>query len=299
LPRAAEVMRLDRDLRKALAVPQGRAAGLSSRTTSGAQLLADKAAGKELHGFTTELAAAQELLYAAGSAAVLVIFQGLDAAGKDGSIKHVMSGVNPQGCSVASFKQPSQEELSHDFLWRAAARLPARGSIGIFNRSYYEDVLVVRVHPELLAPQHLRAGATPAASFWHHRFADINAFERHLHRNGTKVVKFFLHLSRQEQRRRLLERLDDPAKHWKFSAADLAERAYWDAYQAAYEDALTATSTQRAPWYVIPADDKHVARALIAGLILHAIDGLALNPPVPTRQQEAEIKAAKKQLRAE
>jgi PPK2 family polyphosphate:nucleotide phosphotransferase len=292
-------MRLDHDLRDGLAVAPGSAAALSSRTTSGERLLADKAAGKELHSFTTELAAAQELLYAEGSAALLVIFQGLDAAGKDGSIKHVMSGVNPQGCSVASFKQPSQEELSHDFLWRAAARLPARGSIGIFNRSYYEDVLVVRVHPELLAAQHLRTGATPEESFWRHRFEDIKAFERHLGRNGTKVVKFFLHLSRQEQRRRLLERLDDPAKHWKFSAADLAERAYWHDYQAAYEDALTATSTEWAPWYVIPADDKHVARALIAGMILHAIEGLALQPPVPTPQQEAAIEAAKKQLRAE
>jgi PPK2 family polyphosphate:nucleotide phosphotransferase len=292
-------MRLDHGLRTGLAVAPGSAAALSSRTTSGARLLADKAAGKELHGFTTELAAAQELLYAAGSTALLVIFQGLDAAGKDGSIKHVMSGVNPQGCSVASFKQPSQEELSHDFLWRATARLPARGSIGIFNRSYYEDVLVVRVHPELLAAQHNRAGATPAESFWRHRFEDIKAFENHLHRNGTKVVKFFLHLSRQEQRRRLLERLDDPAKHWKFSAGDLAERAYWYDYQAAYEDMLTATSTEWAPWYVIPADDKHVARALIAGMILHAIDGLALKPPVATPQQEAAIEAAKKQLRAE
>lgn len=292
-------MRLDHGLRDGLAVRPGSAAGLSSRTTSGTRLLADKAAGKELHGFSNELAAAQELLYAAGSAALLVIFQGLDAAGKDGSIKHVMSGVNPQGCSVASFKQPSQEELSHDFLWRAAARLPARGSIGIFNRSYYEDVLVVRVHPELLAAQHLQTGATPAESFWRHRFEDIKAFENHLRGNGTKVVKFFLHLSRQEQRRRLIERLDDPAKHWKFSAADLAERAYWDDYQAAYEDALTATSTEWAPWYVIPADDKHVARALIAGLILHAIDGLALKPPVPTPQQETAIEAAKRQLRAE
>jgi PPK2 family polyphosphate:nucleotide phosphotransferase len=292
-------MRLDRDLRDGLVVAPGSAAALSSRTTSGARLLADKAAGKELHGFTSELAAAQELLYASGSAALLVIFQGLDAAGKDGSIKHVMSGVNPQGCSVASFKQPSQEELSHDFLWRAAARLPARGSIGIFNRSHYEDVLVVRVHPEMLAAQHLRTGARPSESFWRQRFEDINAFENHLHRNGTKVVKFFLHLSRQEQRRRLLERLDDPAKHWKFSAADLAERAYWDDYQAAYEEALTATSTQWAPWYVIPADDKHVARALIAGLIVHAIEGLALKPPVPTPQQESAIEAAKKQLRAE
>jgi PPK2 family polyphosphate:nucleotide phosphotransferase len=292
-------MQLDHALRDELAVAPGSAAELSSRTTSGKRLLADKAAGRELHGFTAELATAQELLYASGSSALLVIFQGLDAAGKDGSIKHVMSGVNPQGCSVASFKQPSQEELSHDYLWRAVARLPARGYIGIFNRSYYEDVLVVRVHPELLAPQHLGTGAAPAESFWRQRFADINAFETHLHRNGTKVVKFFLHLSRQEQRHRLLERLDDPARHWKFSAADLAERAYWDGYQAAYEDALTATSTQHAPWYVIPADDKHVARALIAGLIVHAIDGLALKRPVPTPQQEAAIKAAKEQLRAE
>ena len=190
--------------------------------------------------------------------ALLLIFQALDAGGKDGTIKHVMSGVNPEGCEVFSFKEPSREELRHDFIWRCAKVLPERGRIGIFNRSYYEEVLVVRVHPEMLAPQHLPSGSEAGSRLWQGRYEDINNFEHHLHRSGTRVVKFFLHVSKEEQRRRLLARLDDPAKQWKFSPADLAERSHFDEYQQAYEEALTATSTSWAPWYVVPADEKPV-----------------------------------------
>ena len=205
-----------------------------------------------LQGNLQRLADAQDLLWASDQYALLVVLQGMDAAGKDGLIKHVMSGVNPQGCQVFSFKQPSDEELQHNFLWWHAKCLPARGRIGIFNRSYYEDVLVVRVHPEWLTKQHLK----PSRSLWHDRYEDINCFERHLARNRTVILKFFLHVSKKEQKRRLLARLDNADKHWKFSASDLAERAYWDDYVNAYEDALSATSAKHAPWYIIPADHK-------------------------------------------
>jgi PPK2 family polyphosphate:nucleotide phosphotransferase len=190
-----------------------------------------------------------------------------------------MSGVNPQGCRVASFKQPSAEELGHDFLWRCSKVLPERGMIGIFNRSYYEDVLVVRVHPGLLSSRYASSGSEPPGKVWRHRFEDINAFEHHLHRSGTRIVKVFLHLSREEQRARFLERLDDPAKLWKFSTSDLAEREHWDEYQAAYEEALTATSTPWAPWYVVPADHKYALRALVGGIVVDAIDGMDLHRP--------------------
>jgi PPK2 family polyphosphate:nucleotide phosphotransferase len=248
---------------------------------------------------TTELADAQELLYSTSSRALLVILQGLDAAGKDGTIKHVMSGVNPQGCVVTSFKEPSTEELAHDFLWRSEIHLPPTGYIGLFNRSYYEDVVVVRVHPDRLSPQPNRGGRPLPASFWRLRHDDINAFERHLDRNGTHLVKFFLHLSKEEQRRRLLDRLDDPTKHWKFSPADLAERSYWSDYQSVYEEVLTATSTKWAPWFVIPADDKHVARALVAWIIVRGIEAMALSPQPPTPEKESAIQVAKEQLLAE
>lgn len=253
-------------------------------------------ADEELQGFTTELARAQELLYASGSASLLVILQGMDAAGKDGTIKHVMSGVNPQGCTVTSFKQPSVEELGHDFLWRAAKVLPERGRIGIFNRSYYEDVVVVRVHPELLDDRYGHGGTAPPPTLWRQRFEDIVAFERHLHRNGTRIVKLFLHISNGVQRKRILDRLGDPAKYWKFSSSDLAERRYWDQYKAAYDDALAATSTTWAPWYVIPADHKHVLRALVAGILVREIDELGLTLPVPSPSRLAEIEAAKARL---
>ena len=204
-----------------------------------------------------QLAAAQELLYASDTHSVLLVFQAMDAAGKDGTIRHVMSGVNPQGCQVYSFKKPSAEELDHNFLWRYMKSLPERGRIGIFNRSYYEDVLVVKVHPEWLGPG---APAKVNKEFWEKRYEDINNFEKHLSRNGTLVLKFFLHVSKEAQRKRFLERLTKTEKHWKFSDADLAEREHWDEYQAAFEDAISATSTKRAPWYVIPADRKYVAR---------------------------------------
>jgi PPK2 family polyphosphate:nucleotide phosphotransferase len=241
------------------------------------------------------LEARQELLYAQGDHAVLLIFQGMDASGKDSAIKHVMSGVNPLGTDVHSFKQPSSEELSHDYLWRAAKALPARGRIGIFNRSYYEDVLVVRVHPELLTKQRRPEGrVTPR--FWKERFEDISAFERHLRRDGTTVRKFFLHVSRSEQRRRLIKRLDDPAKNWKFSAADLDERARWKAYMEAYRQAIAATSTDRAPWYVIPADHKWFAHVLIADIIVQTLDEMDLAFPALSAAQKRELARARRRL---
>jgi PPK2 family polyphosphate:nucleotide phosphotransferase len=256
-------------------------------------------AERDLDEFKRDLESAQELLYADDTWALLLIFQALDAGGKDGTIKHVMSGVNPQGCGVFSFKQPSSEELRHDFLWRCTKVLPERGQIGIFNRSYYEEVLVVRVHPELIATQHLPSGSEAGSRLWQGRYEDINTFEHHLHRNGTRVVKFFLHISKEEQRRRLLARLDDPAKQWKFSPADLAERAHFDEYQQAYEEALTATSTSWAPWYVVPADQKPAARALVSAIVVNAIDELNLHTPSVGEEQAREIEKARKELAAD
>ena len=256
-------------------------------------------AEEDLRSFVDELAASQELLWANGTHALLVVLQAMDAAGKDGTIKHVMSGVNPQGCEVTAFKQPSAEELGHDFLWRAAKALPGRGRIGIFNRSYYEEVLVVRVHPELLARGTAVPGKGPAKAVWRDRYEDINAFELHLHRNGTRIVKIFLHVSREEQKRRFLERLDDPAKYWKFSAADLAERGHWDDYMAAYEEALTATSTAWAPWYVVPADHKYTLRALVGGIVVHTIDEMDLPPPQVAPDGLEALARAKAELLAE
>ncbi len=244
------------------------------------------------------LAAAQELLYASDTHSVLVILQAMDAAGKDGTIKHVLSGVNPQGCQVFSFKQPSAEELDHVFLWRYAKALPERGRIGIFNRSYYEEVLVVRVLPEVLAREKLPPGRRGKA-FWRERYEDINAFERHLVRNGTVVLKFFLNLSKEEQKQRLLARLDDPAKHWKFSAADLDARALWDDYAAAYESALTATSTEWAPWFVVPADHKWATRAAVGEILAGAIGGLDLQVPRLSPAEEAALAEARKRLEDE
>jgi PPK2 family polyphosphate:nucleotide phosphotransferase len=245
-----------------------------------------------------DLAEAQELLYADGRYAILIVLQAMDAAGKDGTIKHVMSGVNPQGCQVFSFKKPSAEELNHNFLWRYMIRLPERGRIGIFNRSYYEDVLVVKVHPELLDPQKLPPGKHKK-SFWEARYEDINAFEQHLLRNGTVVLKFFLHVSKGEQKRRFLERLERPEKHWKFSTSDLPERAFWGDYKDAYEDALAATTTDEAPWYVVPADNKWVTRAVVADVITTAIRSLDLRYPEVTEEKRKAIEEAKKQLGAE
>lgn len=243
----------------------------------------------------TALAEAQELLYATDTYSILLVLQAMDAAGKDGTIKHVMSGVNPQGCQVFSFKKPSAEELDHTFLWRYAKALPERGRIGIFNRSYYEDVLVVRVHPEILEQQKLPGGGRDD-KFWKARFDDINRFERHLDRNGTIVLKFFLHLSKDEQRRRFRERLERPDKHWKFSFADLAERAHWPAYHKAFAEMLTHTSTDWAPWWVIPADHKWVTRALVAAVTTNAIQRLGLEAPRVTAEQKRLLARASRQL---
>ena len=245
-----------------------------------------------------ELSAAQELLWASDTHSVLVILQAMDAAGKDGTIKHVMSGLNPQGCNVYGFKRPSEQELDHNFLWRYWDKVPERGRIGIFNRSYYEEVLVVKVHPEVLARQKLPPGKRGTA-FWAARYADINHFERHLVRNGTLVLKFFLNVSRAEQKRRLLARLDVADKQWKFSVADLAERSYWAEYMDAHRDMLRTTSTKWAPWYVIPADRKYVARALVADILTRTIRSLGLAYPTISPLGRRALAAARRQLRGE
>ena len=247
----------------------------------------------------TELSAAQELLYADNSWSVLVIFQAMDAAGKDSTIKHVMSGVNPQGCQVYSFKHPSPEELDHNFLWRCTKVLPERGRIGIFNRSYYEEVLIVKVHPELVVAQRVPGADPDRKKFWNARYEDINNFERHLTRNGTRIVKFFLHISKEEQRKRFLQRLEDPQKHWKFSTADVDERRFWDDYIDAYEEAISKTSSKWAPWHVIPADHKWVTRALVAKILTTEISQLKLSYPPVTSDQQVEFAEARRRLDAE
>jgi len=246
-----------------------------------------------LDSHVKKLSERQNLLYAYDRYALLVIFQAMDAAGKDGAIKHVMSGVNPQGCQVFSFKHPSEEELDHDFLWRTTTRLPERGRIGIFNRSYYEEVLVVRVHPEILSAEHL---PDARSKIWEQRYESIVDFERHLYRNGTRVVKFFLHLSKDEQRRRLLARIDDPEKNWKFSAADVAEHDRWKEYMRAYEECLAATSTSHAPWYVVPADDKKNARLIVSQVLLDTLGRLKMRYPAPDAARLKELRAIRKQL---
>jgi PPK2 family polyphosphate:nucleotide phosphotransferase len=245
-----------------------------------------------------ELSEAQELLWASDTYALLVVFQALDAAGKDSTIEHVMTGVNPQGVQVVSFKQPSSEELDHDFLWRTSRALPQRGRIGIFNRSHYEEIVALRVHPEWLEKQKLPPGPR-GASFWAERHEDINGFERHLDRSGTKIVKFFLHISKAEQKRRFMARLDEPGKQWKFSAADVAERAHWDEYMRAFEEAITATSTPWAPWYVIPADHKPVMQAMVAAILVDTIGSLGLSWPEVSDAARAANAEARRKLEAE
>ena len=242
-----------------------------------------------------ELQRLQELQYADGRYALLIIFQGMDASGKDGAIAHVMSGVNPQGCQVHSFKHPSAAELEHDFLWRTTRVLPPRGHIGIFNRSYYEEVLILRVHPELLAAERLPDAALEAKHFWQTRYRSITDLEHHLIRNGTQVVKFFLHVSKEEQRKRLLERIDDPKKNWKFSLADMQERALWNRYTNAYEHCLSATSTKYAPWYVVPADDKKNARLIVSSVIHETLRELKLELP----KVDPKLLRAMKELRGQ
>jgi PPK2 family polyphosphate:nucleotide phosphotransferase len=243
-----------------------------------------------------ELTSLQRLHYASNGYAVLVIFQGMDAAGKDGAIRQVMSGVNPQGCQVFSFKQPSAEELEHDFLWRTNRCLPERGRIGIFNRSYYEEVLIVRVHPELLGGQGLPDELLNEKTIWKERYRSIVELENHLHRNGTRIIKFFLHQSKDEQRKRFIKRIDDPDKNWKLSVADIEERKLWERYMQAYESCLSATSTKVAPWYVVPADDKKNARLIISKIILDVFRGLEMAYPKPGAKRRRELHSIRKRL---
>ena len=238
----------------------------------------------------------QRLHYASDRYALLLVFQGIDAAGKDGAIRHVMSGVNPQGCDVFSFKQPTTEELEHDFLWRTTYRLPERGRIAIFNRSYYEEVLVVRVHPEFLRNEGLRDQLHHEKALWKERYRSIVDLEQHLHRNGTRIIKFFLHLSKNEQRKRFLDRIDEPDKNWKFSLADVHERKYWKQYADAFEACLKATSTHHAPWYVVPADDKENARLIVSQILVDTLNELKMAYPKSTAKRRRELKSIRKLL---
>lgn len=243
-----------------------------------------------------ELNDLQELLYADDTYSLLLIFQAMDAAGKDGTIRHVMSGINPQGCQVFSFQHPSATEIDHDFLWRTTVCLPERGRIGIFNRSYYEEVLIVRVHPEILAAQKLPPELEGAKKTWQHRYRSIVDLEHHLHCNGTRIVKFFLHLSKEEQRKRFLKRIEDPHKNWKFSQADIKERGFWNDYMDAYEKCLSATSTKDSPWYCVPADDKKNTRLIVSQAIVETLRGLKMKYPTPTEDHRKEMEAIRKQL---
>ena len=248
-----------------------------------------------LEQHVAQLSSQQQLLYASNRHAILLIFQGMDAAGKDGAIAHVMSGVNPQGCQVFSFKHPGPTELQHDFLWRTTRELPERGRIGIFNRSYYEEVLIVRVHPEILRSEAI-PGTHHDKKVWHDRYRSITNLERHLHGNGTRIIKFFLHLSKEEQRKRFLARIDEPEKNWKFSAADIAERKFWTRYMKAYEECLTATSTRNAPWYVVPADDKENARLIVSRIALDTLEGLKMTYPKTSAERRRELLSIRRQL---
>ena len=281
-------------------VPQGKKVKLDEWPTLGKPFCTSKKKYHELlDDHVEQLSALQRLHYASNKYALLIIFQGMDAGGKDGAIRHVMSGVNPQGCEVFSFKQPSANELEHDFLWRTTCVLPERGRIGIFNRSYYEEVLVVRVHPEILRSQGLPEELRDKQTFWEERYRSIVDLEEHLHRNGTQTVKVFLHLSREEQRKRFLERIDEPDKNWKFSAADIHERKFWKRYMKAYEECLSATSTDHAPWYAVPADDKDDARLIVSQIVLDALGELKMAYPKTTPKRRHELEAIGKLLKKE
>ena len=243
-----------------------------------------------------EMASLQSLLYASNRYSLLLIFQGMDAAGKDGAIKHVMSGVNPQGCQVYSFKHPSVEELEHDFLWRTTRSLPERGKIGVFNRSYYEEVLIVRVHPEILSSQGLPDEVLDKKTIWQDRYRSIMDLEKHLHRNGTKIIKFFLHLAKDEQQKRFLERIDNPEKNWKFGLADIEERKFWKDYMDAYDDCLSATSTSNSPWYIVPADDKENTRLIVSQIVLDVLEELDMNYPKTDAKRKQELQSIRKLL---
>ena len=251
---------------------------------------------KLLGEHVAQLSAQQQLLYASNRYAVLLIFQAMDAAGKDGAIRHVMSGVNPQGCQVFSFKHPSPAELQHDFLWRTTRDLPERGRIGIFNRSYYEEVLIARVHPEILRSEGVPDAPHDGKAVWHGRYRSIMNLERHLHDNGTRIIKFFLHLSKGEQRKRFVERIDESEKNWKFSLADVEERKFWKHYMKAYEECLSATSTGDAPWYVVPADDKENARLIVSQIVLDTFEGLKMSYPETSAAHRQELQAIRKRL---
>ena len=281
----------------AFRVAEGERVDLKMRPTKIDPLYTSKSDYKaQLASHVERLAKQQRMHYASNRHAILLIFQAMDAAGKDGAIRHVMSGVNPQGCQVFSFKHPSATELQHDFLWRTTRDLPERGRIGVFNRSYYEEVLVVRVHPELLQAEALSDPPGDEHAFWQARYRSINDLERHLHANGTRIVKVFLHLSRDEQRKRFLDRIDDPEKSWKFSLDDMKERGFWDEYQTAYEQCLGATSTSDAPWYAVPADDKGNARLIVSQILLDTFAGLGMEYPHVTPEREKELKVIRKSL---
>jgi PPK2 family polyphosphate:nucleotide phosphotransferase len=280
-------------------VPAGQQFKLAERDPNDtADFKSKDEAAKRLEKGVNKLRELQEVLYAQDNWALLLIFQAMDAAGKDSTIEHVMSGINPQGCQVYSFKSPSAEELDHDFLWRNHRCLPERGRIGVFNRSYYEEVLIVRVHPAILAAQKLPKRLV-TRHIWKERFEDINAFERYLTRNGTVVRKFFLHVSKDEQKKRFLDRLDEPEKNWKFSASDVKERERWDEYMQAYEEVLEHTSTKHAPWYVIPADHKWFARMAVADIIVEALESLELTFPIVTDEKRQELEEARRLLEAD
>jgi PPK2 family polyphosphate:nucleotide phosphotransferase len=251
---------------------------------------------KMLEEHVGQLSALQQLHYASNRYALLLIFQALDAAGKDGAIRHVMSGINPQGCQVFSFKHPTPTELEHDFLWRTTRDLPERGRIGIFNRSYYEEVLIVRVHPEILRSEGLPDALLDEKEVWQGRYRSIVDMERHLHRNGTRVIKFFLHLSKEEQRKRFLARIDEPDKNWKFSLADIEERKFWPRYLTAFEECISATSTTDSPWYIVPADDKDNARLIVSQIVLDTFEGLKMAYPKTSAARRRELLAIRKQL---
>ena len=279
-------------------VPPGKKLNLDEWPTSVDRYFKSKEQYQELlEEHVTGLTSRQRLHYASGRYALLLIFQGMDGAGKDGAISHVMSGVNPEGCEVFSFKQPSAEELKHDFLWRTTCRLPERGRIGIFNRSYYEEVLIARVHPKILDGQNLPKYSLDDKHFWRDRYRSIVDLEAHLHRNGTRVVKFFLHPSKKEQAKRFLERIDEPDKNWKFSASDIHERKYWKHYMLAYGHCLAHTSTQHAPWYAVPADDKENARLIVSQIIMDTVDDLKMSYPESDPKRVRELQAIGRQLK--
>jgi PPK2 family polyphosphate:nucleotide phosphotransferase len=293
-----ELVRQARDFAEPYCIRNGKPFRLKSIDPADTAGLSKERAAESLKRGLKMLAALQETLYAQNNWALLLIFQAMDAAGKDSAIEHVMSGVNPQGCQVSSFKAPSSEELSHDFLWRTTTRLPRRGIIGVFNRSYYEEVLVVRVHPELLAKQRLPSSLV-TKNIWRERFEDINAFERHLRRSGVAILKFFLHVSKDTQRKRFLERIDTPAKNWKFAIGDVHERDYWHEYMSAYEDMIRHTATPEAPWWVVPADHKWFTRLVVAEAIADAMKDLDLRFPPIDAAQRKELAAAKATLQRE